>query len=651
MLQRLLIIASVFALATAVSGCATSSSDSINVAKASSPKTGVTRLVPLRVGSAVPPPSWLQAPCPKNRCKQENPTDAELIGFNSQVAVFRNHAGYHFGYVRGKGLVPGVVVPGKLKLLQVLKGGRLVASDEDGKLLSVASIIEAVSLSAWKRVPGTPLVRTFSAAGSWIAYTDITARRVYTGKWLADAPAPTVFTATTPAKNATVWALAVRVDGMLAVRTLVEKKGSRMRGTMLRSSASKRWVKSTFHSVGGLAGGPSIWNGTPSCAAVLAADGKRWLEFEETFSGPWLLIAKHHWSKLIISGTHFHRAHVAGGKTSDFEMPVLRADKFLSNVKTGQSRCGTKLFGSAMGMMGSGRTGCVAARCLGDSVGASSALTPLHVGFLGDAECKGPAISRDTSVCRPKVPLSKMPTVVIGDRVSGSLSAHGLPRGCRPYRLEAFSGLGVLLCETGSETDSKLTVHTFSHKAPGTWRFEGRTIPRHYYGVRRGPDGTLLWQSRCPDDRVRGLVGNLGGGLGGVSKTKKQTTPKVAPKPVTPAPPCDAWVRRPVAAGTPDAWRRIHVDGAIAYRVGLGGHAVGLKVEKSSPRLVEAVVFRPDGTWRTMATFKTGKAVKSLEVDQEGRLVLTDRADDSKNERRRFVMTGGSLSRPLPAKE
>lgn len=673
------IIASVVASTAVVSGCATTSTEPMTVIKAPPKAATVNAPVPLRVGVVkAAPPSWLQAPCPKGRCEQHNPADGRIVVSTSEVAVFKSYGGHHFGYVRGKGIVPRIAVPSGMDSLHILAGGRLVARDNEGKLWSASSLSEAVSFTAWNPIPGIPVVAQVSVAGHWLVYILKSSAKVYVGKWLARAGAPTAFRATAPAKNATVWGVAVRIDGTLAAKVEAKEKGRNTWSTHLRAANSKRWVKSAYHSIGGLqSDGQWIWNAARVCPEVLAADGKRWLHFKNNWNGLRARNAtRRRWTNLATAGQSL-LANVPGRKSSEFSVLALKADKFPDSVRTGRSPCKSANMVSGMSMAGSGR-GCKGVRCLGNSLGTSSPKRPLYMGLLGDAECEsGHVAGRTPTACGKKAPLLKQPTVVFGDRMSGTFETHVLPLGCRPMRLEAIGGLGVLRCQANEKKGGKAAVYTASKNEPRRWRFEGGALPTRGHGVRMAADGTLLWQSQCPDDRrsafgfgggfgIGGALGGGGFGKGGFGKGKgggfgkgggiglgrkgrpagRIDSKKPAIKP--PEPPCEAWVRQPVNAGTPNAWRHIHVDGAIAYRVGLSGHVMAIKATKSAPTFVELIVSKPDGT-QMKATLTTGDYVKSLEVDRQGRVVLTDRVDpeEFKTERGRYVMADGSLGQPL----
>jgi len=172
--------------------------------------------------------------------------------------------------------------------------------------------------------------------------------------------------------------------------------------------------------------------------------------------------------------------------------------------------------------------GCAGARCLAGTRAPEPGTSPIQLLFFQDAACE--ASDADRGLCRPGVPLSRIPTLALVDRARGRVLARPAPSGCVPRQTLSVRGVGLLLC---APVDGRTPL--FLVDASGNWRAEGAlAVALGEARASVASDGTLL------------LTPDRGG----------------------------AFVRAPVALGDPAAWREVSVPDAVAYRPLDGGGAL-----------------------------------------------------------------------------
>jgi len=591
----------------------------------------------LKVGTAASPPAWLQAPCPGKRCKHMDPTSGTLVAAGGKVSVIRTYrTKMLYGFHADRGVVGPLAWPGgKMQWMVVAAGGRLVATDDAGHLWTAVSVDAAQKAEGWTKVTAVPATAKRAAAGEWLVYGEES--HVFVARWPAGAAAPGRFKKSRPEKGGQVLYVAVRPDGVVAAYTRKTAGGGKKGVTHTvwhRAAGKKRWAKSAYRPRRLASDGHWIWNGEGACVEALAADGTTWLaprknrwEYSSPFNGN--RRAMRNQARAVLETRSYLSTRPAGLR---FDAPAPLANRYSGYVATGRSTCRSN--SALLGMLGGRGGGCKGARCLAGTRGEAPKATPQFVALYGDGVCDAPK-------CVSKTPMSRPPTVALGDRNTGVLRQAKLPKGCHPERLDTAGGLAVLVCR--AKKGQPASIYAMGSDNPGKWHFEGRLNGPPKPDQTLGADGTLVMHQFCPRDG--GLFGSFGGGvsLGGSLKIKGGA-PRPMPKPKKPS--CSVWVRKPVAAGTPDAWREVSTPAAVAYRAGLGGHVLAIKVDKKAPQLVELVLVPPEGSSRTLS-FASGPKVDSLDVLSDGTVRFTDYADakktGKKNQRRRYIYDDAEL--------
>ncbi len=137
-----------------------------------------------------------------------------------------------------------------------------------------------------------------------------------------------------------------------------------------------------------------------------------------------------------------------------------------------------------------------------------------HFGLLGDGSCRQP----DDWACPPGKPLTRRPHAAVLDRDANRLRIAALPRDCEPVRMLSAGGVGMLLCASADGARIEML------DGSGGWQREAALdgVDPHATTLEMARDGTMLVRSNWLDFAKR-----------------------------------VAWVRRPVALGRADAWRRI----------------------------------------------------------------------------------------------
>jgi len=478
------------------------------------------------VGTAAQVPAWLQAPC-NERCMQQYPTyDTKLLAHGAQTSVVRTNAGQLLAFSESAGAIGPLQFPAKLLWVRVLAGGRLVAADSTGKLWHATGPQAATVRSGWSALPKAPPGYVADASAQWLAFADRDRVAIVAIPSPPEA-VPKRFEISVPSKGMSVQTLIVRADGIVVAQLTAD--GARPL-TMVTRNGGKSWKKAEFQAKKLRRRGGWIWNDDTACPAVLSSDGTRWtrdvdLNRLETVS----------WTAPLQVSTTLDASPPVTRATPS--RPAIPAPPSASKHRvTGTDPCpkgsgalGIGGGGSAFGMLG---RGCSGVSCLRGTIDTLPPRTRLHAGLFRDASCAA-SDGKSELECRKGARLTRLPHVAVGDRITGHVEVRELPKGCIPKRLEAVRGLTVLVCQGG-----KLYAADVTRKR---WLFEGRLDDRYPWASTMAADGTLMLHLSCP----RGSS-------------------------------CAAWVRRPAPIGTPDVWRAVEVPGALVYRVGLGGHALGL---------------------------------------------------------------------------
>lgn len=183
-----------------------------------------------------------------------------------------------------------------------------------------------------------------------------------------------------------------------------------------------------------------------------------------------------------------------------------------------------------------------------------------HFGLLSDASCPQSDASWE---CAPGKPLTRRPHAGVIDRDENRLRIAALPRDCDPVRMLSAGGVGMLLCKSSDGVRVEMLDRS------GTWYREADLagVDARRTTLEMARDGTVLLRSRWVDFDKRA-----------------------------------AWVRRPVALGRADAWRRIDMSDLLELRAVPDGGVLGIKLAGGAiiPETFSVVLVSPGGR-RTLA--------------------------------------------------
>lgn len=607
---------------------------------------------PLTVGRHGAPAPWLEPPCQGKACPFPEPTKGQLAAFNADVSVIATDAGQYLTATRG-GIIRPMAKPTptkpSIKSVGVLDGGRLIALTTDGRIWSAASPEAAVARSGWQTVPNAQLARAASTSGSWIAYLRKRDGRLFVARWPTDASSPTRFRSSKPPQAAKAASVAVRSDGLVMVRAKPKlgPDGLRMRTfSYIRRAASRRWDRSQLPLWTVRSSGDWLWNGREDCPVVLSSNGRQWLDLRKDWDALLSLNqvrVRWFWMARAQSRLYFS---ITSDAPADFQAAAANTLAHRHVRAAASTRCPQRHTPVTLGLY---KRMCFGALCLRGTTGAAPKETPLAAGLLGNAVCRDGRGA--LSSCSQEASITRSPTLVVGSRKTGQLRFSELPVGCRsPKRtdihLDSIGGLAVLRCPgTAAPIGSairKIYTAAANVNAKTRWHYEGTMAAISGGTVTMAADGTVMVHEKCPKDS---------GVLFSAKIRKAMGIEPVVPKPPTQTR-CRAWVRMPLAAGAPDAWRGLNIADASAYRVGPGGHALAIHVTRDAPNRIGLTSVAPDGR-QSLLMVRTSGPIATLEVDRQGFAWLgTSSAPSNATEGpvlRHNIFTDGSVLPKLPS--
>lgn len=536
---------------------------------------------PVLVGVAGTSPDWFEPTCKLPKCGGTPWRGRMLLGQDEETALERTLAGELLVTSRTRGVIGPVATPGRLLWAKPSVHGRILAGDEQGKLWSAttADLASGLGERSWKRLKTKVRGYVADVNGERVIMADRDI--VHIGTWkLGHVPK---FTSSVPRKGIAVKHVWVRSDG---VGVAALNRGSERILTMVKAP-SARWKTSPFQGDLPVRWGDLIAASTAGCHGALSRDPKQWTT---KFNPP----PRHSWRDVLEVTTV-----PASGQAMNLAIKAAPAPPAPTNpafVARTETKCPSRPSGGpSFDLMSmSTVTKCSGWDCLrGTRIREAS--TALIVGFFGDGVC-----APGTKACGRGDSFSRPPSAALGSRRSGRFVVRALPKGCRePLRLDSVRGLAVLFCKSSTAGSDVYTATLRDDTPPANvrFRFEGRLAG--FEPTREpasGPDGTVLTSMPCAK---RGD-------------------------------PCIAWVRQPLPSGTPDAWRRISVPGAMAFRVGLQGRVLVI----SDDPVQRLSVVGPTTT-RTLAYREA--APFHIRLTSEGRVEL--RSQNTK--------TGGGKKRQL----
>jgi hypothetical protein len=490
---------------------------------------------------------------------------------------------------RDEGLLGTIALPPGIGWIGVGGGDRIFATDANGKLFTADTVTEA--LEHGLRATGAVLddVVTWDAAGERVL-------AVVGSAVLVSEDGGRSFRSTEPAPGVTVVTAVVRADGVMVALTRKRRVVA-----YVSSDGGRSWRRSSWHPESLEREDAWIMGWDGGEMGVLSSDGRSWAGDLGRMSA---LGGFRSWSWDFSSG---ELEPMRGRWPTPTDPPAPPPpERPLRNPARDDSVEGGVPGGVMGGIIGhridgGGATCNGGLACLHGSVGDAPSPSQLDLRTFGDARCEV-----ETATACP-FEHWRPPHVGVFDHAAGSLRLGRLPRTCHRVELAQARGLGLIRCLVTGET-SLLVV------APdGTTHDElevGFAKPEIGY-VMMAEDGTLL-------------------------------VPEI--------PACfewaRAWVRRPVAPGTPEAWTVLEVQGARTWRPVGRGYAV-------------AVADHPGGQGRSADLWLAGPGIEPKRV-VEGIPVLvgvTDvRVDDGRvslyAEGWKVVRRDGSLAEvELPSRE
>lgn len=314
-----------------------------------------------------------------------------------------------------------------------------------------------------------PDAKSWDVAGSIVAVATPTAvheSQDYGNTWRIQ-PLPKAFS---------ISQVYTRSDGVVALYGLQD--GART--TYLKSKKETAWRLATYQPKNLGRYGSWLWNGDPTCIAVLADDARTWSATPDLSVLPGYQDVRNGWLNMTFEETASPQGTLLNSLTSAPPVPP----KSMRHEGTTE-RCqdpipdAASLRRNAPKPRQDLKTPCQGTACLFRTTRASMPISATFYAILADH-----TPTRAASLVRVEM-----------DR--GALDVHRPPVGCLPKRVFNAQGMGVLLCE--HTTPDNTTVYTRAPDGPWTKEhaFKGRA-----HGITDASiaqDGTLLLRGQCDD--------------------------------------------------------------------------------------------------------------------------------------------------------
>lgn len=466
------------------------------------------------------PAPWMQPPFEPGH---QHPLDRlAVVAYGERIALARIDA-LMLATDREHGLVGSIALPPEVGWVGVGASDRIFAADTHGRLFASDTLAEALESGLSPTGAVVDRATVWDAAGEHVlAVADATL-------FVSDDGGRS-FRSTKPGRGVEVATAVVRADGVIAALS-EEGRPTAYLGT----DGGRRWQRSAWHPQslwreGAWIMGWALDASDGGLTGVLASDGRSWAGGHERSVA---LTGYRSWDSDFFEAFGATEPAVGSWPTpTDPPAPPPPARPLRGRPRDSGGVEGGLLgmggFGTGLSGVGSCTAGIV---CLHGSVGDAPPPSRLDVRVFGDARCEDPAAA--------PCPLTRQraPHVGMFDHVARHLSLGRLPRACTRLETAQARGLGLVRCEHEG------TISLVVVEPDGTTHLElevndGTPDPSY---VMMAEDGTVL-------------------------------VPEI--------PTCEqsvrAWVRRPVAAGHPDAWTRLELPGARAWRPVGRGYAVAV---------------------------------------------------------------------------
>ncbi len=472
---------------------------------------------------------------------------------------------------RDEGLLGTIALPPDVGWIGVGGGDRIFAADSHGRLFAADTIIQALEQGLSPTGAVLDAVVTWDAAGERVLAVIGSAVMVSEDDGRS-------FRSTEPAPGVTVATAVVRADGVMVALTQARRATA-----YVSHDGGRSWRRSSWHPESLEREDAWIMGWVGGQMGVLSADGRSWDGDQGRMSA---LGGYRSWSWDFRSG-ELEPSRGRWPTPNDPPAPPppkrpLRGGRSRDHSFEGGVPGG--VIGGVIGeILGGGDATCNGGlACLHGSVGDAPPPSRLDLWSFGDTRCEveteGPCPFEHW---RP-------PHVGVFDHAAGSLRLGSLPRTCHQVELAHARGLGLVRCWVTGKT-SLIAV---------------------------APDGTV-------HDELE--VGYAKPEVGYVMMAEDGTL--VVPEIPTCAQWARAWVRRPVAPGTPEAWTVLEVPGARTWRPVGRGYAV-------------AVADQPGGEGRRADLWLAGPGMEAKRV-VEGIPVLVGVTDVRVDDGRVSLFVGG----------
>lgn len=220
--------------------------------------------------------------------------------------------------------------------------------------------------------------------------------------------------------------------------------------------------------------------------------------------------------------------------------------------------------------------------------------------FLADGACKRTAANRTSGECPPGAEFTRTPSIAVVDRASARVSLRGVPDFCNPQAIADASGAAILLC--GSPPQNR-TVRLLSPTQASSYQDAPQLeapVPLH---IGQARDGSLAI--------------------------------------LTDIDPLTVAVRAPLPVEASDAWHRVRVDNALAYRVIDGGAIVAVTAPSLNARAFSLILVSLTGVESILAQdLELGEGLEAIEGEGAD-VVVRRRGSGGKLEEKWFATSGG----------
>jgi hypothetical protein len=443
----------------------------------------------------------------------------KVLSEGESAAIAR--AGEHFFAITlDRGVVGPLVVPDGVVWVGLGAGDRVFAGTSSRQAFTAADVGAAAAGEFSPTAELAGAARAWDAGGAMIAAVTDKGVELSTDAGHSWALAITGVATSIHVRADGVAVAQVLVDGSLVTRV------SRDRGTTWTDASYQPGVLSRW--------GAWILEDNSDCPVVLAADGEHWVAAEELYE---VLGGRPYWTDALRARSTVvpfaSRGHVTA---SDPPAPAFRLEVEAVGTKR---PCAAPEEEPTGGPPIDEPEPVYPDRPMpriAGTIGTLAYPSAVELALLTDGVCgDGETVRTNAPRCPHEAPLTRGPHTVLLDRRAGSVTLVDLPEDCWPLRGISAAGLGMVACREGD------SARFFAHSG-GDWL----------------PEVELPWAEAMSVQMTAAADGTVGLFPSCIDED------------------CVVHVRRPVGIGVDDAWHRVAIPGAIAYRLMAGGHVLAM---------------------------------------------------------------------------